>query len=49
MEAAILCEAMGWTYNEYLEQPADFIHTIASMLNAREQERAKREKEASTK
>jgi hypothetical protein len=40
MLAAILCREFGWTYNEYMDQPYDFILTIVSMM----EEEAKRSK-----
>lgn len=42
MEAAVICEAMGWTLEEYETQPVDFIQTLTSMLN----ERAKAQQDA---
>ncbi|WP_157681703.1 hypothetical protein [Bradyrhizobium sp. ORS 285] len=43
MHRAIVCRAMGWTYDEYDRQPADFLLTVATMLQSEaEHEQKKR-------
>ena len=32
MHAAVICREFGWTYEEYLDQPKDFLDIIALML-----------------
>lgn len=39
---AITCKYMGWTYQEYLDQPKSFIQTV-TMLRQAEAEEAKRQ------
>lgn len=34
MITALLCRQMGWTWQEYQEQPADFIDTVTEMFKA---------------
>jgi len=31
---ATICEKMGWTFQEYLEQPYDFIEVVKAKLQA---------------
>jgi len=35
MITVIICKEMGWTWEEYQNQPAHFIDTIIKMLKAR--------------
>jgi hypothetical protein len=44
MIAAIVCREMGWTWQEYQEQPVPFIATITAMLNAEAKEVERRNK-----
>ncbi|MBI4119239.1 MAG: hypothetical protein HY456_00140 [Parcubacteria group bacterium] len=46
MLAAILCREMGWTWEEYENQPSWFIDTIATMLKAEGEEIKRRAKQA---
>lgn len=34
MVRAMVCERMKWTYQEYDEQPSDFLQAIATMMQA---------------
>lgn len=34
MLAALICKEYGWTYDEYLNQPAYWLDLITSMLQA---------------
>jgi len=40
-----ICERFGWTYQEYLEQPAWFIDLIIEKNKTESQEMKRREKE----
>jgi hypothetical protein len=42
MTAAAMCREMGWTYNEYLEQPMPFLWALGSMLKAEAEDRKRR-------
>jgi hypothetical protein len=35
MIAAAICREMGWTWQEYLEQPLPFLWALTSMLKAK--------------
>lgn len=45
MVKAILCREMHWTYQEYMEQPAQFITILLTMLQAEAAERDRRNKQ----
>jgi hypothetical protein len=36
MLAALVCEQMGWTYQQYREQPSFFIDILMKMLSERQ-------------
>jgi len=40
---AVTCKYMGWTYQQYQDQPTTFIQTV-TMLRQAEAEEAKRQK-----
>lgn len=37
MMAAIVCEMMGWTYDEYMNQPATFLRVVREKIIAQGQ------------
>ena len=39
MMAAIVCELMGWTYDEYMDQPATFLRVVREKIIAEGQAR----------
>jgi len=43
MKAAVLCQKIGWTWQEYREQPAHFIDIIFAMFEAEERENKNRQ------
>jgi hypothetical protein len=43
MQAAAICERMGWTYDEYLDQPIPFLNALITFFKA-ENEAMKRSK-----
>lgn len=45
MLAALVCREMGWTLEEYEEQPAPFIDTVIEMLKAEAAEFQRRAKQ----
>jgi len=45
MTVAIVCREMGWTKQEFDEQPANFVDTIVEMLRAEGKEAERRIKE----
>ncbi len=42
MFPVVICEKYGWTYDEYLDQPVDFIYLISERMSidAQEQDKA---------
>lgn len=46
MLAAIVCDRFGWTYYEYIDQPAQFIRAVLYMIRA-ENDARKREQRRS--
>jgi len=38
---AILCREMGWTYEQYLDQPQEFILMLLELLKAEGEQRKK--------
>jgi hypothetical protein len=45
MVAALICREMGWTWQEYQNQPAWFIDIVLEMLKAEAEELKKKIKE----
>ncbi len=46
MIAALICREMGWTWQEYQNQPAWFVDIIVEMLKAEGEEVGKRLKDS---
>lgn len=44
MVGALICREFGWTYHEYLAQPASFIDAASSLLNREAEARNKHSK-----
>ena len=44
MVAVLICERMGWTYEEYLTSPTRFLIAITEMIKAEANERNKQNK-----
>lgn len=42
MVEVLICERLGWTHQEYEQQPAYLIDTILEMLKAEGEENAKK-------
>ena len=38
MLAALICREMGWTWQEYQEQPGHFVDIVLAMLQAESEE-----------
>jgi hypothetical protein len=41
MTAALVCQRMHWTWDEYLDQPLPFITTLIALFNAEAREATK--------
>jgi len=46
MKAAIICRELGWTWQEYCEQPHWFITMLLSMLQNEAEETKRKSKSA---
>jgi len=47
MQTAILCREMGWTWEEYMDQPQMFIEIMWDMLQEESKAEIKRQKKGS--